>query len=90
MTNHPQLTPVVQELADLMVEAAKSSPDLWKNIQALVAETLFNNRIGINFSSLPMVLPHRDKTVVGILRIEDALAAYNQRLLIDQTFWPCV
>ena len=38
------------------------------------------------FSSLPVVLPPRDKVVVGILKIEDVLTAYNQRLLKDQTF----
>ena len=38
-----------------------------------------------NFSSLPVVLPPRDKVVVGILKIEDVLTAYNQRLLKDQT-----
>jgi CIC family chloride channel protein len=37
-----------------------------------------------NFSSLPVVLPPRDKVVVGILKIEDVLTAYNQRLLKDQ------
>jgi CIC family chloride channel protein len=41
-----------------------------------------------NFSSLPVVLPPRDKVVVGILKIEDVLTAYNQRLLKDQTFRP--
>ena len=40
------------------------------------------------FSSLPVVLPPRDKVVVGILKIEDVLTAYNQRLLKDQTFRP--
>ena len=37
-----------------------------------------------NFSSLPVVLPPRDKVVVGILKIEDVLTAYNQRLLKEQ------
>jgi CIC family chloride channel protein len=37
-----------------------------------------------NFSFLPVVLPPRDKVVVGILKIEDVLTAYNQRLLKDQ------
>lgn len=41
-----------------------------------------------NFSSLPVVLPPRDKVVVGILKIEDVLTAYNQRLVKDQTFRP--
>jgi CIC family chloride channel protein len=41
-----------------------------------------------NFSSLPVVLPPRDNVVVGILKIEDVLTAYNQRLLKDQTFRP--
>jgi chloride channel protein, CIC family len=36
------------------------------------------------FSSLPVVLPPRDKVVVGILKIEDVLTAYNHRLLKDQ------
>jgi CIC family chloride channel protein len=40
------------------------------------------------FSSLPVVLPPRDKVVVGILKIEDVLTAYNQRLLKDQTLGP--
>jgi CIC family chloride channel protein len=43
-----------------------------------------------NFSSLPVVLPPEGKKVVGILKIEDALTAYNQRLLKDQTFRPGV
>ncbi|MEJ2670768.1 MAG: chloride channel protein [Deltaproteobacteria bacterium] len=38
-----------------------------------------------NFSSLPVVLPPRNKVVVGILKIEAALTAYNQRLLKEQT-----
>lgn len=38
------------------------------------------------FSSLPVVLPPWDKVVVGILKIDDVLTAYNQRLLKDQTF----
>jgi CIC family chloride channel protein len=37
------------------------------------------------FSSLPVVLPPRDKVVLGILKVEDVLTAYNQRLLKDQT-----
>jgi len=37
-----------------------------------------------NFSFLPVVLPPRDKVVVGILKIEDVLSAYNQRLLKDR------
>jgi CIC family chloride channel protein len=41
-----------------------------------------------NFSFLPVVLPPQDKVVVGILKIEDVLTAYNQRLLKDQTFRP--
>ena len=41
-----------------------------------------------NFSSLPVVLPPEGKKVVGILKMEDALTAYNQRLLKDQTFRP--
>jgi len=34
----------------------------------------------------PVVLPPRDKLVPGILKIEDVITAYNQRLLKDQTF----
>ncbi len=41
-----------------------------------------------NFSTLPVVLPPQDKVLVGILKIEDVLTAYNQRLLKDQTFRP--
>ncbi|MFA5110088.1 MAG: CBS domain-containing protein [Desulfobaccales bacterium] len=37
-----------------------------------------------NFSFLPVVLPPRDKVVVGILKIDDVLTAYNQRLLKDR------
>jgi len=33
-------------------------------------------------------LAPRDKVVVGILKIDDVLTAYNQRLLKDQTFRP--
>ncbi len=40
-----------------------------------------------DFSTLPVVAPPHDK-VVGILRIEDVVKAYNQRLLKDQTFRP--
>ena len=39
-----------------------------------------------NFSALPVVLPPRDKVLVGILKMEDVLTAYNQRLLRDQAF----
>jgi CIC family chloride channel protein len=39
---------------------------------------------GKNFSSLPVVLPPQDKVVVGILKVEDVLTAYNQRLLKEQ------
>jgi CIC family chloride channel protein len=39
---------------------------------------------GKNFSSLPVVLPPLNKTVVGILKVEDVLTAYNQRLLKEQ------
>jgi chloride channel protein, CIC family len=48
-------------------------------------ETAFHLLEKKNFSSLPVVLPPRDKVVVGILKIEDALTAYNQRLLKEQT-----
>jgi CIC family chloride channel protein len=48
-------------------------------------ETAFHLLENKNFSSLPVVLPPRDKVVVGILKIEDALTAYNQRLLKEQT-----
>jgi chloride channel protein, CIC family len=47
-------------------------------------ETAFKLLEHKNFSFLPVVLPPRDKEVVGILKIEDVLAAYNQRLLKDQ------
>jgi hypothetical protein len=30
----------------------------------------------------------RDKVLAGILKIDDVLTAYNQRLLKDQTFRP--
>uniref|UniRef100_A0A7C3V496 CBS domain-containing protein n=1 Tax=Desulfobacca acetoxidans TaxID=60893 RepID=A0A7C3V496_9BACT len=39
-----------------------------------------------NFSFLPVVLPPRDKVVLGILKIEDALTAYNQQLLKEKMF----
>jgi CIC family chloride channel protein len=48
-------------------------------------ETAFHLLEKKNFSSLPVVLPPRDKVVVGILKIEDALTAYNQQLLKEQT-----
>ncbi|MFA4903918.1 MAG: chloride channel protein [Desulfobaccales bacterium] len=48
-------------------------------------ETAFHLLENKNFSSLPVVLPPRDKVVVGILKLEDALTAYNQRLLKEQT-----
>jgi len=48
-------------------------------------ETAFHLLEKKEFSSLPVVLPPRDKVVVGILKIEDALTAYNQRLLKEQT-----
>jgi CIC family chloride channel protein len=48
-------------------------------------ETAFHLLEKKNFTSLPVVLPPRDKVVVGILKIEDALTAYNQRLLKEQT-----
>jgi CIC family chloride channel protein len=47
-------------------------------------ETAFNHLEKKNFSTLPVVLPPRDKVVVGILKIENVLTAYNQRLLKDQ------
>jgi CIC family chloride channel protein len=37
-----------------------------------------------NFSFLPVVLPPRDKVVVGILKIEEVLTAYNHQLLKEQ------
>lgn len=48
-------------------------------------ETAFHLLEKKNFSTLPVVLPPQDKVVVGILKIEDALTAYNQRLLKEQT-----
>lgn len=48
-------------------------------------ETAFKLLEHKNFSFLPVVLPPRDKVVVGILKIEDVLTAYNQRLLKEQT-----
>jgi chloride channel protein, CIC family len=48
-------------------------------------ETAFKLLEHKNFSFLPVVLPPRDKVVVGILKIEDVLTAYNHRLLKDQT-----
>ena len=48
-------------------------------------ETVFHLLEKKDFSTLPVVLPSRDKVVVGILKIEDALTVYNQRLLKEQT-----
>jgi CIC family chloride channel protein len=48
-------------------------------------ETAFHLLEKKDFSTLPVVLPPRNKVVVGILKIEDALTAYNQRLLKEQT-----
>jgi CIC family chloride channel protein len=48
-------------------------------------ETAFHLLEKKGFSSLPVVLPPRDEVVVGILKIEDALTAYNQMLLKEQT-----
>jgi CIC family chloride channel protein len=47
-------------------------------------ETAFNLLEGKNFSCLPVVLPPEHKKVVGILRREDIMTAYNQRLLKDR------
>ncbi|HZE21919.1 MAG TPA: CBS domain-containing protein, partial [Desulfobaccales bacterium] len=47
-------------------------------------ETAFKLLEHKNFSFLPVVLPPRDKVVLGVLKIEDLLTAYNQRLLKDQ------
>jgi CIC family chloride channel protein len=47
-------------------------------------ETAFKLLEHKNFSFLPVVLPPRDKVVVGILRIEDVITSYNQRLLKDR------
>ena len=48
-------------------------------------ETAFHLLENKGFSSLPVVLPRGDKVVVGILKMEDALTAYNQRLLQEQS-----
>jgi CIC family chloride channel protein len=48
-------------------------------------ETAFHLLEKKNISTLPVVLPPRDKVVVGILKIEDALTSYNQLLLKEQT-----
>jgi len=48
-------------------------------------ETAFNLLQGKNFSCLPVVQPHEHKKVVGLLRLDDLLTAYNQRLLKDRT-----
>jgi CIC family chloride channel protein len=48
-------------------------------------ETAFKLLEHKNFSFLPVVLPPRDKVVVGILKIEDVLTAYNHQLLKEQT-----
>jgi CIC family chloride channel protein len=47
-------------------------------------ETAFKLLEHKNISFLPVVLPPRDKVVMGILKIEELLTAYNQRLLKDQ------
>jgi chloride channel protein, CIC family len=47
-------------------------------------ETAFHHLENKNFSSLPVVLPPGNKVVVGILKIEDVLTAYDQRLLKDR------
>jgi CIC family chloride channel protein len=47
-------------------------------------ETAFKLLEHKNFSFLPVVLPPRDKVVMGIVRIEKLLTAYNQRLLKNQ------
>jgi CIC family chloride channel protein len=47
-------------------------------------ETAFKLLEHKNFSFMPVVLPPRDKVVVGILRIEDVITSYNQRLLKDR------
>jgi CIC family chloride channel protein len=48
-------------------------------------ETAFHLLETKELSFLPVVLPPGDEVVVGVLRIEDAVAAYNQRLLKEET-----
>jgi len=48
-------------------------------------ETAFHLLEKKELSFLPVVLPPGDEVVMGVLRIEDAVAAYNQRLLKQET-----
>jgi len=47
-------------------------------------ETAFTLLEHKNFSFLPVVLPPRDKVVVGIIKIDSLLTSYNHQLLKDQ------
>jgi predicted transcriptional regulator len=44
-------------------------------------ETALNKLEGHNFSYLPVVLPWAPRKVAGILRIDDVVSAYNQKVL---------
>jgi CIC family chloride channel protein len=48
-------------------------------------ETAFHLLEKKELSFLPVVLPPGDEVVVGVLRIDDAVAAYNHRLLKQET-----
>ncbi len=48
-------------------------------------ETAFKLLEGKNFSCLPVVQSHDHKKVVGLLRLDNLLTAYNQQLLKERT-----
>lgn len=47
-------------------------------------DTAFRRLAGKNYSFLPVVLPPPGRKVVGILKREDLLTAYQQKLLRDR------
>ncbi len=83
------------DLRRVMAEPGKAAPNLTAGdlktspVVSVHPEDDFEQAFKLlehkKFSSLPVVLPPEDKVVLGILKIEDVLTAYNQRLLKDQT-----
>ncbi len=73
--------PYAEELGHLVVASELMTKEVVTVFPYDNFETALSKLEGQNISYLPVVLPWAPRKVAGILRLEDVLAAYNQKIL---------
>ena len=81
-----QTLPYADELADLVVAQEFMTRDVVTVFPHDNFETALNKLEGQNLLYLPVVLPWAPGKVTGVLRLDDVLAAYNQKVLKERFF----